>query len=245
MVPDGTLADRGGRSVKSAVEFNLTQDIVYEHDTHLTTGFIGVKYLLPTLTKMGRSDLAYELAAQTTYPSWGYMVANGATTLWELWNNKVGPSMNSHNHPMLGSVGAWFYQALAGINPDPSVPGFRKIVIRPQIVRDLRSASGTIETMRGPVTSSWTHTPGVVRVEVTVPVNSEAQVVIPKDEEMGDVVVREGRRVVWEKGAFVAGTPGVTSGAEGALGISFLSPVKKAISFEIGSGHYVFELTGE
>jgi len=243
LVPEGKRDDTENRTIKGLVESNLTQDVVYENDTHVTTGFIGVKYLLPTLTKMGRSDLAYELAAQTTYPSWGYMVANGATTLWELWNNKVGPSMNSHNHPMLGSVGGWFYQALGGINPDPNAPGYRRILIRPQIVRDLASASGTIETVRGLVTSSWTHTSGRVRLEVTVPVNSEAQVVIPKDEEMGEVVVREGGRAVWEKGAFVPGTPGVKSGAEGALGVSFLSPVKKGISFEIGSGHYVFELT--
>ena len=245
MVPDEELADRGGRSVKGAVQFNLTQDIVYEHNTHVTTGFIGVKYLLLVLTMMGRSDLAYELAAQTTYPSWGYMVANGATTLWELWNDKVGPSMNSHNHPMLGSVGGWFYQALAGINSDPGAPGFRRIMIRPQIVRDLRSASGTIETMRGPVTCSWIHTPGVVAVEITVPVNSEAEVVIPKDEEMGEVVVRESGKIIWDNGAFVPGAAGVRSATEGAPGVAYLAPVQRGIAVQVGSGHYKFDLTGK
>lgn len=245
LVPEEKRDDSEHGTVKGLVESNLTQDLVYEHDTHVTTGFIGVKYLFRTLTKMGRSDLAYELATQTSFPSWGYMIENGATTLWELWNNKVGPSMNSHNHPMLGSVGGWFYNALAGINPDPSATGYRRILIRPQIVRDLRFASGTIETIRGPVTSSWTHTPGVVSVEVTVPVNSQAQVVIPKDEEMGEVVVREGDRIVWDSGAFVPGTPGVTSATEDAVEAAFLGPLKGAVAIEVGSGHYKFELKGK
>ena len=242
MVPDGKHEHS---TLRGAVQFNLIQDVVYTHDSHLTTGFIGAKILLPTLTKMGRSDLAYDVVNQTTYPGWGFMVANGATTLWELWNNKVGPSMNSHNHPMLGSVGAWFYQALGGINPDPRAPGYRRILIRPQVVRDLTSVSATVETVRGPVTSSWTHTPGRVTLDVTVPVNSEAQIVIPKDDEMGDVVVREGGRIVWDKGAFVPGTPGVNSATVGAEGVSFLAPTKEAISFEVGSGQYAFELTGK
>jgi alpha-L-rhamnosidase len=232
-------------SIKGAVQFALTKKIVYEDDSHIKTGFIGAKILLPTLTKMGRSDLAYDIVNQTTYPGWGYMVANGATTLWELWNNKVGPSMNSHNHPMLGSVGGWFYQAIGGINPDPRAPGYRKILIRPQVVRDLTSASATIETVRGPVTTSWTHTPGRVTLDVTIPVNSEAQVVIPKDDEMGEVVVRESGRVVWDGNAFVSGTPGVISGTQGAEAVAFLGPERNGVAFEIGSGRYSFEMTGK
>ena len=101
---------------RDEVADNLTNDVLYSHNTHVTTGFIGVKFLMPALTATGRGDLAYDLAVQTTYPSWGYMVSRGATTLWELWQEKAGPSMNSHDHVMFGSVGAWFYQALAGIN---------------------------------------------------------------------------------------------------------------------------------
>jgi alpha-L-rhamnosidase len=232
-------------TIKGAVQFALTKKLVYEDDSHIKTGFIGAKILLPTLTKMGRSDLAYDIVTQTSYPGWGYMIANGATTLWELWNNKVGPSMNSHNHPMLGSVGGWFFQAIGGINPDPRAPGFRRILIRPQVVRDLVSASATVETLRGPVTTSWTHSPGKVTVEVTIPVNSEAEVVIPKDVEMGSVVVRESGRVIWDNNAFVPGAPGVTAGSEGAEGVVFLGPEKHAVAFQIGSGHYSFEMTAK
>ena len=220
---------------RGSVTWNLTDNILYRHDTHLTTGFIGVRYLMPLLTELNRSDLAYDLAVQTTYPSWGYMVANGATTLWELWQNKAGPSMNSHDHHMMGSVDAWFYEAVAGINAEAENAGYRHFRIEPQVVRDLAWASATVGTVRGNVTSSWTHTPGVVTLEVDVPVNSTASVSIPKDLEMTQTTVREGDRTVWENNHFVEGTPGIT-GAKYETG---------RVAFEVGSGHYAFRLTGQ
>ncbi len=158
----------------------LRNSILYQHNTHLTTGIVGTKYLMPLLTRTGHGDLAYELATQTTFPSWGYMIENGATTMWELWQNKTGPSMNSHNHPMFGSVGAWFYEALAGIQMDPAHPGFAKLVIRPQMVRDLRWASATTETLRGTLSSSWSRTDESLRLDVVIPVGSTAEVHVPK-----------------------------------------------------------------
>jgi alpha-L-rhamnosidase len=220
---------------RRSVARDLTDDILYGHDTHLTTGFIGVRYLMPLLTELGRSDLAYDLAVQTTYPSWGYMIANGATTLWEIWQNKTGPSMNSHDHHMMGSVDAWFYEALAGINADSEHAGYRHFRIEPQVVRDLTWASATVGTVRGNVTSAWTHAPGVVTLAVDVPVNSTATVSIPKDLEMTDITVREGDRVVWEKNHFAEGTPGITA-AKYENG---------RVIFEVGSGHYAFRLTGQ
>jgi alpha-L-rhamnosidase len=223
------------RDRRGMVAGNLTNDILYGHDTHVTTGFIGLRYLMPTLTQLGHSDLAYDLAVQTTFPSWGYMVANGATTLWELWQNKVGPSMNSHDHHMMGSVDAWFYEALGGINVDPDQPGYRHIRIEPQVVRDLASVSATVGTVRGNVTSSWTHEPGAVTLQVDVPVNSTATVSLPKDHEMTRFTVYEGNSTVWEDGRFVGGTPGVTAGKfEG-----------NRVAFEVGSGHYAFRLNGQ
>jgi len=219
---------------RGTVARNLTDNILYAHNTHLTTGFIGARYLMPLLTELGRSDLAYDLAVQTTYPSWGYMVANGATTLWELWQDKTGPSMNSHDHHMMGSVDAWFYKALAGINPDADNAGYRRFRIEPQVVRDLAWASATVGTLRGNVTSSWTHAPGLVTLEVDVPVNSAASVSIPKDLEMTEFAVREGDRTVWENNHFVEGTPGITGGKY----------ENGRVAFEVGSGHYAFRLTG-
>jgi alpha-L-rhamnosidase len=229
----------------ASVAFNLYKDIVYYHNTHLTTGFIGVKYLLPILTRLGYVDLAYDLATQTTYPSWGYMIANGATTLWELWQSKAGPSMNSQNHPMFGSIGAWFYQALAGINIGPDGAGYRHILIQPQITRDLTSASATVQTARGPVGSSWTHSPGTITLDVIIPVGSEARIVIPRDIEWTDVVVREGDRVLWEKGRYLEGVPGVKGASVGGEDVPLLAPIPQAITLEVGSGHYSFKVRGK
>ena len=199
----------------------------------MTTGFIGVKFLMPVLTTTGHSDLAYELAAQTTYPSWGYMVEQGATTLWELWQKKTGPAMNSQNHIMFGSVGAWFYNALGGINLSPDSVGYQHIRIAPQVVEDLHWASASVETLRGTVSSSWSHSPGVITLEVAIPVNSDAQVVVPAEEQMTDVAIREGDRVVWEKGHYVSGDPGLTGATQDG----------RAIIFQVGSGQYSFRLT--
>ena len=228
-----------------AVAFNLYKDVVYTHDTHVTTGFIGVKYLLPVLTRLGYPDIAYDLVTQTTYPSWGYMIANGATTLWELWQQKTGPSMNSQNHPMLGSVGAWLYQALGGINLDADSAGYRRIVIQPLIIRDLASAGATVETVRGTVSCTWSHAAGKITIDVTVPVNSEAKIVIPKDTEMTDVVVTEGDRVVWENDRYVPGAPGIVNASTGTEQVAFLGRARPGIIFEVGSGRYAFTLTGQ
>ena len=221
------------KDAQGTVSGSLFNDIVYAHDSHVTTGFIGVKYLLPLLTRNGQADLAYDLAAKTTYPSWGYMIENGATTLWELWQKRLGPSMNSHNHPMMGSIGAWFYQALAGINTE--TPGYERLRIQPQIVRDLRWASASTESLRGTISSSWTHSPGIITLDVVIPMNSVATVTIPKEEEMTEVTVREGERVIWEGGKFVPGAPGVTGGRQ----------ANGDIVLDVGSGRYSFKLTGK
>jgi len=213
----------------------LYNNIVYEHNTHITTGFIGVKYLLPVLTRDGHNDVAYELATQTTYPSWGYMVSKGATTLWELWQDKIGPSMNSHNHIMLGSIGAWFYRALGGINLGPDGEGYRHILVQPRLVEDLHWASASIETVRGKVSCSWKHQTGAISVEVTIPANSDAKIVVPEEEDMTTVTVQEGNHIVWKNGRYVAGDDGIT----GAMSRDH------AVEFSVGSGYYHFLLTGE
>ena len=96
-------------------------DDIDRHDGHLTTGFLGTPYLLLELTKAGHSDVAYRLLLQTTYPSWGYMIAHGATTMWERWNGDQmmgDPSMNSYNHYAYGAVAEWLYRDVAGIDED-------------------------------------------------------------------------------------------------------------------------------
>jgi len=134
---------------------------------------------------------------------------------------------------MFGSVGTWFYEALAGINFDEKQPGYRRIRFAPQIVRDLNWASGTINTVRGPVSSSWTRTGDTLRLEITVPVGSTAEVHVPKLG-LNNVQVDEGGRAVWKGGKFEAGATGVTAAKE----------VGGSVVVEVGSGSYVFERRG-
>jgi len=222
------------KSDRGAVWGNLFNDIVYKHDSHLTTGIIGTKYIMEFLTNSGASDLAYDIATKSTYPSWGYMIENGATTLWELWQLRQGPSMNSHNHPMFGSIGSWLYKALAGINLAPESVGFEKIRIAPQMVRDLRFAAGSTRTVRGEVSSSWSRDERSVRLEVVIPVGSEAEVIIPKFN-IENVVIQESGRVVYDAQGYLAGSPGVQS----------VETAPSGFLIKVGSGRYAFELTGD
>jgi len=225
--------DIAPREVRGRLMSQLRDNIVYARNTHLATGILGTKYLFPLLTRTGNADVAYELATQTGYPSWGFMIERGATTLWELWQEKTGAAMNSHNHPMFGSVGAWFYEALAGINFEDARPGYRRIRIEPQVTGDLNWASGTLNTVEGLVSSSWSRSTDSLRMEITIPVGATAEVHVPKLR-ANSVVVKESGSEVWKDGRFEAGSPGVVSAREAG----------EAVVFEIGSGSYVFERTG-
>jgi len=123
------------------------------------------------------------------------MLAHGATTLWERWEQASGSGMNSHNHPMLGSVGAWFYRGLVGIQADPSGPGFRRFDIRPNPVGGLTHARATLETVRGTIACGWQVADGTLRLDLTVPVGSQARVFLPCRVGAG---LREGETILWE-----------------------------------------------
>jgi hypothetical protein len=145
--------------------------------------------------------------------------------------------MNSQDHAMFGSVGAWFYQTLAGINNGRGSVAFQHILIEPHVVEDLNWSSASVQTLRGQVASSWTHTAGKITLAVMIPAGSDAQIVIPKEQEMTAVTVREGGHAVWDKNQYVAGDPGVTGARQDAQ--------SGDITVSVGSGHYEFELTGE
>jgi alpha-L-rhamnosidase len=189
---------------------------------------------MEVLTNRHSSDLAYELATQTSYPSWGYMIANDATTLWELWQYKTGPSMNSHNHPMFGSVGTWLYQALVGITQPEESSGFRNILVRPQMVRDLRYVSGTIFTPRGLVTCSWTKSDRAISLDVTIPVNAQAEIHLPKLGLEG-ITLKENGKQIYDGEKFLTGEKG----------IQMVEETKNEVIINIGSGQYKFQLIGE
>jgi alpha-L-rhamnosidase len=162
----------------SRVVENLVKD-VEKHTYHLTTGNLCTKYLLEVLTEYGHPELAYKIVTQETYPSWGYMLANGATTLWERWENKTGGQMNSHNHPMMGSVGSWFYKYAVGIVPELRAPGFERFTIKPYIFDELTFVAGELNSIKGVIKSSWKKSAGAIELEVMIPPNSTATVYVP------------------------------------------------------------------
>ncbi len=219
---------------QEAVLKNLIDDIVAARGTHLNTGIVGTRYILDVLTKYGRVDIAYELAVQTTYPGWGYMLREGATTLWERWEHLVGGGMNSHNHIMFGSIDAWFYKVLAGINIDPAGPGFRRIIIKPYLVGDLNHVSASLKTIKGMVSSNWKKSGRSLVLAVTLPVNTEAKVSVPKFE-LDNVTIKESGKVVWESGSYIEGTAGITDAREN----------EEYVTFSVGSGSYSFEIECE
>lgn len=219
---------------RQALLEQVVRDITVQHGGHLSTGFIGTRYLLDTLTDQGRADIAYLVASQDTYPSWGYMVRMGATTIWELWKYEVGPGMNSHNHPAFGLVSGWFFEALAGIRPNETLGDWEHFTIRPHVVGDLQWVQASVETLRGRVAVRWERRPNLFLLSVTVPANSRATVYLPK---MGiatpQVVEAEGR--VWQEGKFL----------NRAAGISSARDEGEHLVLEIGSGDYHFKLQAE
>lgn len=117
------------RDTQAGVFESIVNDII-ERKGHLSTGFLGTRYLFDVLCDNGRPDLAYTIVTKEDYPGWGYMIANGATTVWELWKLETGPGMNSHNHPAYGAIAGWFYRMIAGIVPDEDHPGFEHFDIK-------------------------------------------------------------------------------------------------------------------
>jgi alpha-L-rhamnosidase len=195
---------------------NLVKDIE-ARNWHLSTGFLGTPFLLFTLADHGRTDVAYRLLLNDTYPSWGYMLAKGATTWWERWNGDTGdPAMNSYNHYAFGSVIAWVYRYAAGIDTTPDSPGFKEIVVHPHLDARMTAARAEYDSIYGKIISDWKGTPaGPFLLSVTIPPNTSAKVFLP---------AIAGAHVT-EDGSPVAGQP------EG--GSYFV---------RIGSGSYTFEV---
>ena len=134
---------------KARVLSNLVA-AVEKANGHIDTGILGAKYLLNALLENGRADVAYRIASQKDLPSWGWWIEQGATTLWEQWNGT-----ESRNHIMFGDISAWFYKALAGINPDPAAPAFKHFIIKPNLVGGLTSAEASYDSVRGRIVSDW------------------------------------------------------------------------------------------
>ena len=151
-----------------------------ENGPALTTGIYGTRFLMEELSLGGRSDLAFSLAVKKTFPSWGWMLENGATTLWEDWQGT--DNVKSHNHPMFGSISGWFHRWLGGIQIAEDAVGADRVIIRPQVVDGLTHVKCSHQTIRGSVISNWTKGEGKTDFEVTIPPDTAATIQLPAGE---------------------------------------------------------------
>jgi alpha-L-rhamnosidase len=171
------------KNLRATAARRLAGDI--ERRGHLTTGFVGVGLICPTLTQIGRSDLAWQLVLTNTYPSWLFSVKNGATTIWERWDGWTpergfqDSSMNSFNHYSLGAVGAWLYSGAAGIQLDDSNPGYKHFLLAPQFTARLSHVKASLDSPYGRISSGWHFEKDELIYGVTIPPNSSAVLTLP------------------------------------------------------------------
>lgn len=234
--PDGSQYDNGSQTScilplafgmvppehEAKIVAHLIEKIRNESKEHVGTGLIGGQYLMRMLTEHGYAELAATLATQKTYPSWGYMVEKGATTIWELWNGDTAdPAMNSGNHVMLvGDLIIWLNESIAGIKADPACPGFKHIIMRPNAVRQFDYVRATHRSPHGLIASEWQRKDGQLRWQIAVPVNTTATVYVPTGSV--DKVTEHGKP------------------AAHARGLEFLRQEGGYAVFTAGSGKYEF-----
>jgi alpha-L-rhamnosidase len=224
---------------RAAVAKDLVADIK-KRKWHLSTGFSGTQMLLPALSDAGYNDVAIRLLLNRDYPSWGYMIAKGATTIWELWNSDTeGPSMNSRNHFAFGAVGEWLFRYLAGIDLGSyernrvDDAGYKRILIHPRIPtrstlhasrsNELNWVKASYESIHGRIGSEWKIEKNTLELKVEIPANTRATVVIPA----------ASAKQITESGQPLAK----------AKGISRVRKTKDGVVCEVGAGSYEFAAT--
>ncbi len=177
-------------------EASVLANIVADIDRaggRLSTGMLGTDALVRVLSEHGRADVLWTIATGTAFPSWGEQVAKGATTLWEAWEGETEPQL-SYNMKLFGSIQKFFFRDLAGIRR--AAPGYAAFSVELQMVGALRWARARIDTVPGPISSSWRRHDGAFELEVTVPPNARATVRVPK---LGraEPQISEGGEPVW------------------------------------------------
>lgn len=219
--------DLAPQALRLRIGGRLAQDIEQKHEGHLTTGFVGTACLLEALSSTGHLDLAYRLLESTTYPSWGFEIIHGATTIWERWDgwtpNKgfQDAGMNSFNHYAFGAVGHWMYSRIGGIRPDPARGDYQHVLFEPRPGGGITWSRETFQSLYGPVRCSWRADHGKLHVSVAIPANCSAVLVLPTRDASG----------VRESGRRLAGDPGVRRAYS----------LEGGVHVELGSGDYDFE----
>ena len=223
------------KASQAGVLANVVRDIVARRGGHLHTGNTGTTCMIDTLAALGHGDVMYRAATVPTYPGWGYMIRQGATTIWEAW----GLGNGAESMIMWATIDEFLYTDLAGIQgpeyygPRTMEPGFRRLRICPRVLGGLKYARASIRTVRGVVSSSWKRDGRSLTLDVSLPANSDGKVSVPKIG-LTKVVVTEGGNVVWKNGAYRPGVAGITGARDSA----------DYVTFDVGSGDYAFELSG-
>jgi alpha-L-rhamnosidase len=203
-------------SERPAVMSNLVKCLVEKNKGHVDTGMLGTRFLLRFLSDAGRDDLVLAFYQKRDYPGWGYMVEQGATTLWEQWNGYW-----SQIHSCFTSADTWLYQGLAGIRPDPAAPGFKNVILRPAVVGDIAWVKAVHDGPYGRIACNWQREGDQLTLCVTIPANTTATVHVPA---MDAAAVTEG------------GSP-----IEKVQGVKLLRMENNAAVYEVGSGSYRFQ----
>jgi alpha-L-rhamnosidase len=201
---------------RAAMLKKLEQNILVKNQGHLDTGMLGTYFMMEYLRGTGRNDLVFAMFNQTTHPGWGYMLEQGATTLWEQWNGHW-----SHIHSCFTSPDNWFYQGLGGIMPDPAVPGFKQIIIKPALVGDVTWVKSHHDSPYGRIVSNWTREGAQLIMEVTIPANTTATIYVPAKD--------------------AASVTEFGKPATKAVGVKFLRMENSAAVYAVGSGTYQFQ----
>lgn len=173
---------------KRKVAFENLMECIEEYDYRISTGFQTTPMLMKELVRHGRIDIAYKLIESERFPSWIYSIDQGATTIWERWDGFVkgrgfqDPGMNSLNHYSIGAVGEWMYRVILGINPSEEQPGFKHFTIRPQPGGTLTWAKGSYKSINGLISSEWRNDKELFKLDVEIPVNTSATVILPANQ---------------------------------------------------------------
>jgi len=202
---------------KSLID-TLVSDI-HERGNSFTSGDVGYRFLLKALAIEGYSDVIYDMNNQSEKPGYGYQLKMGATSLTEKWDAGVG-SFGSQNHFMLGQINEWFFNDLVGIGVEADGAGFRKSIIKPIVVGDLKWVKGSYQTVSGLISTEWKREKGTFTLDVSIPANTSATVYVPAEKKSD--VKENGKR------------------AEKAEGVKFIKFENGKAVYEIGSGSYHF-----
>jgi alpha-L-rhamnosidase len=212
--------------VKKKAFNQLSDQILNVNKGHMTTGIFSTKMMLNYLSDQDRNDLSFIMLNQKEYPGYGYMIANGATTLWENWALKIHESLN---HPMFGSVSEWFYKSVLGIQQSDISVAYSDIVIKPSVVGDLTWAKGSYHSLRGKISSSWWKFGNDFNLEITIPANTKATVYLPVFENSRPDIYEGDSQLVKKGEKIESGQP-----------LKMLQIDGERAVFSVGSGTYHF-----